>query len=152
MCNWSNVPIKTEVIQEDVTTPKIEADIKPKVEPCDEISNVNNRAEIQKWINQIEFKIEADVKPKIEADIKPKIEVDIKPKIESSDENEEINNGMEVISSMNFPVAAEIQAQYIFIFKDSIGSYRSVNLRTNLWCLQFPKNATKYCQDFCPSL
>ena len=109
MCNWSNVPIKIEVIQEDVNTPKIEADInlKAKVEPCDEIFNVNTRAEIQKWINQIEFKIEADVKPKIE--------VDIKPKIEKSDENEEINNGMEVISSMNFPVAAEIQAQYIFI-------------------------------------
>ena len=103
MCGWSNVPIKTEVIQEDVTTPKIEADVKPKVEPCDEISNVNTRDEIQKWINQIEFKIEANVKPKIE--------VDIKPKIEKSDENEEINNGMEVISSMNIPVAAEIQAQ-----------------------------------------
>ena len=113
ICSWSNVPIKTEVIQEDVTTPKIEADIKPKVEPCDEISNVNTRAEIQKWINQIEFKIEADVKPKIEADIKPKIEVDVKPKIEPS-ENEEINNGMEVISRMNIPVAAEIQVQYIY--------------------------------------
>ena len=107
ICNWSNVPIKTEVIQEDVTTPKIEADIKPKVEPCDEISNVNTRAEIQKWINQIEFKIEADVKPKIEVDIKPKIEP-------SENENEEINNGMEVISSMNIPVAAEIQAQYLY--------------------------------------
>ena len=107
MCNWSNVPIKTEVIQEDVTTPKIEADIKPKVEACDEISNVNTRAEIQKWINQIEFKIEADVKPKIEVDIKPKIEP-------SENENEEINNGMEVISSMNIPVAAEIQVQYIY--------------------------------------
>ena len=107
MCNWSNVPIKTEVIQEDVTTPKIEAGIKPKVEPCDEISNVNTRAEIQKWINQIEFKIEADVKPKIEIDIKPKIEP-------SENENEEINNGMEVISSMNIPVAAEIQVQYIY--------------------------------------
>ena len=105
MCNWSNVPIKTEVIQEDVTTPKIEAGIKPKVEPCDEISSVNPHAEIQKWINQIEFKIEADVKPKIEVDIKPKIEP-------SGNENEEINNGMEVISSMNIPVAAEIQAQY----------------------------------------
>ena len=107
MCNWSNnVPIKTEVIQENVTTPKIEADIKPKVEPCYEISNVNTHAEIQKWINQIEFKIEADVKPKIE--------VDIKPKIEKSDENEEINNGMEVIFSMNPPVTAEIQAQYLY--------------------------------------
>ena len=114
ICNWSNVPIKTEVIQEDVTTPKIEADIKPKVEPCDEISNVNTRAEIQKWINQIEFKIEADVKPKIEADIKPKIEVDIKPKIEPSEnENEEINNGMEVISSMNIPITVEIEYLYI---------------------------------------
>ena len=56
MCNWSNVPIKTEVIHEDVTTPKIKADIKPKVEPCDEISKVDTRAEIQNWINQIEFK------------------------------------------------------------------------------------------------
>ena len=108
MCNWSNVPIKTEVIQEDVTTSKIEADIKPKVEPCDEISNVNTRAEIQKWINQIEFKIEANVKPKIEVDIKPKIEP-------SENENEEINNGMEIISSMNIPVAAEIQSQYTYI-------------------------------------
>ena len=106
MCSWNNVPIKIEAIQEDVTTPKIEADIKPKVEPCDEISNVNTRAEIQKWINQIEFETEADVKPKIE--------VDIKPKIEKSDENEEINNGMEVISNMNIPVTAEIQAQYIY--------------------------------------
>ena len=108
MCNWSNVPIKTEVIQEDVTTPKIEPDIKPKVEPCYEISNVNTHAEIQKWINQIEFKIEADVKPKIEVDIKPKIEP-------SGNENEEINNGMEVISSINIHVAAEIQAQYLYI-------------------------------------
>ena len=109
MCDWSNnVPIKTEVIQENIATPKIEADIKPKVEPSDEISNVNTRGEIQKWINQIEFKIEADVKPKIEVDIKPKIEP-------SGNENEEINNGMEIISSMNIPATAEIQAQYIYL-------------------------------------
>ena len=51
---------------------------------------------------------------KIEAEVKPKIDVDIKPKMEKSDENEEINNGMEVISSMNIPVTAEIQANYIY--------------------------------------
>ena len=90
--------------------PKTEADIKFKVEPFDEIFNENIRpvkAEIQEY-NQKEFKSEADVKPKIEADIKPKIEP-------SENENEEINNGMEVISNMNIPVAAEIQAQYIYI-------------------------------------
>ena len=75
----SNFSIKTEVVQdqEDFT-----ADIKPKIE-------------VQEYI-QKEFKIEADVKPKKEYS-------DVKPKIERSDDNEEISNGMEVISSMNIP-------------------------------------------------
>ena len=73
----SNFPIKTEVVQdqEDFT-----ADIKPKIE-------------VQEYI-QKEFKLEADVK---------KEHIDVKPKIERSDDNEEISNGMEVISSMNIP-------------------------------------------------
>ena len=73
----SNFPIKTEVVQdqEDFT-----ADIKPKIE-------------VQEYI-QKEFKIEANVK---------KENSDIKPKIERSDDNEEISNGMEIISSMNIP-------------------------------------------------
>ena len=128
MNRWSNFPIKSEVIQEDfaedhseqewnigpknclalyiATIPEIEADIKPKVEPFDETSNVITHAELQEWCNQIEFQIEPDVKPKIE--------VDIKPKIEKSEGNEDINKGMEIVSSMNIPVATEIQAQYIY--------------------------------------
>ena len=51
--------------------------------------------------------IEVDIKPKIEADIKPKIEADIKPKLKPSDLStkfiNEINTGLQVISSIKAP-------------------------------------------------
>ena len=114
----NEVPFKKPKVEMDVK-PKIEKDFfKVKSEPIDDfnrgieiIGSMNSpfKTEIQNENFEFPYK-----RPKIEMEIKnekiePKMEMDIKPKIEQIDD---INRGMEIVGNMKFSIKAEHLENY----------------------------------------
>jgi hypothetical protein len=136
----ANCAIKNENIEVPFKRPKVEMDVKPKIErdffkvksePIDDFNrgmeiigsmNIPFKTEIQNENLEVPYKrpkIEMEIKnekiePKMEMDIKPKIEADCKAKIEQIDD---INKGMEIVVNMNISIKAEIQNENLENYK-----------------------------------